>query len=241
MRFETGIKRFDALLGGGLPPGTASLVYGPPFVGKDVLSRLFALNAMRRGVPSLLVLTNGSASDQRKAFAALDPRYPELEKSGLAWYVDTYSRSIGAAEDHPSTEYVDSPINLNGISLAVNNAERKIIGQHPGHVMVFDSISTLIAYTNAQTTFRFLQVFVGKTKRAGATSMLLLDQGMHTEAEVQMCKHLADGVVEVKNEADKHLIHVQGLAAHDIPGWVEYRFSPGEFDITGSFAAGRIK
>lgn len=240
-RVETGVKRLDQLLGGGLPPGSASLVYGPPFVGRDVLARVFALNGMRRGVPAVVVLTDKSASDLRRAFLAMDPRYAEFEKAGLALYVDTYSKSIGAAEEHAATEYVDSPVNLNGMSLGVNNAERRIIGGHAEHNLVFDSVSTLIAYTNAQTAFRFLQVLIGKTRRAGATSMLLLDAGMHTEAEVQMVKHLADGVLDFKSENEKHLLHVSGLGAMEAAGWVEYKSTEKDFEITGSFAAGRIK
>jgi KaiC/GvpD/RAD55 family RecA-like ATPase len=162
---DTGVRRLDDMLDGGLPVNSCTLIYGPPFIGKEVLTRLFFLSGLRQGIPGILIVTGTAASDVRQQLALLDPKYPEWEKAGLAQFVDTYSKSIGAEDDSPVTEYVDGPVNLNAISLAVNNAQRKIIGEHATHRLVFDSVSTLVTYTNAQTTFRFLQVLVGKAKR----------------------------------------------------------------------------
>lgn len=188
-----------------------------------------------------MVLSGDAASDVRAQLAQIDPNFPDYEKRGLAHFVDTYSRSIGAEDAQPNCEYVDGPMNLNAVSLAVNNAQRKIIADHPAHRMVFDSLSTLVTYTNAQTTFRFLQVLVGKAKRAGATTMLLMEQGMHTDAEVQTFKHLCDGVVELKPDGAATTLHIMGIGITENRGWVEYKFSEKTFDVVGSFAAGRIR
>lgn len=240
-KVETGVRRLDDMLDGGLPLGSTTLVYGPPFIGKELLTRLYALAAWRKGIPAILVLTGDAASDVRAQLGQLDPKYVEYERRGLVHYVDTYSRSIGAEDDHPSTEYVDGPVNLNAVSLAVNNAQRKVIAEHAEHRLVVDSLSTIVTYTNAQTTFRFLQVLVGKAKRAGATSMLLLEQGMHADSEVQTFKHLADGVIEFRSEGATNLLNVMGLGVTENRGFVEYRFTPTTLDVTGSFAAGRIR
>ena len=240
-KIKTGVRRLDELLDGGLPPGSTTLVYGPPFIGKEVLTRLLLFAGWRKGIPGILVLTGDASSDVRKQLAEMDPDYPEFEKKGLVHFVDTYSRSIGAEDDHAYTEYVDGPVNLNAVSLAVNNAQRKIIAEHAEHRLVVDSLSTLITYTNAQTTFRFLQVLAGKAKRAGATTMLMLDQGMHTDADVQTFKHLADGVIELRTEGPLNFLHVMGIGVTENRGWVEYRFTPTNIEITGSFAAGRIR
>jgi KaiC/GvpD/RAD55 family RecA-like ATPase len=241
MSLSTGVRRLDELLGGGLPQGSASLVYGAPFIGKELLTRLYLLDGLRRGVPAILVLTGEAASDVRSELAEIEPAYPGWEAAGLVHIVDTYSRSIGAEDGHPHVEYVDGAVNLNAISLAVNNAQRKVIADHAEHRMVLDSVSTLVTYTNAQTVFRFLQVLLGKAKRAGATTMMLMDAGMHADAEVQTFKHLADGVIEVKTEGTANVMHVAGLGVTENRGWIEYRFTPREMEITGSFAAGRIR
>lgn len=238
-RLPTGVARLDELLDGGFPSGSAVLVYGPPFIGKEILTRTFLLEGARDGMPGVMVLTNAAASDVSLELAAMDPRFHEYEKAGLIHFVDTYSKSIGAEGEMPNAEYLDGPVNLNALALAVGNVQRKLIAKHPNHRLVFDSLSTLIAYTNPQTAFRFLQVLVGKAKRAGATSLLLLDQGMHTDAEVQMLKHLMDGIVEMKPNDTKFVTKVDGCGVTP-HGWIEYRFSPTEFEITGSFATGRI-
>lgn len=241
MKISTGVKRLDELLDGGLPQGSATLVYGPPFIGKETLARLFLCAGLRAGAPGILVVTGASAAEARAQMGALDPHYAEAEKGGLVRFVDAYSRSIGADEPSPGVEYVDGPFNLNELSTAVNTAQGKALQQDHGHRLVLDSVSTLIAYTNPQTTFRFLQVFLGKARRAGATSLLLLEKGMHSEADVQMIKHLMDGVVEFKCENTKDFLHVEGIGVTEDRGWVEYRFTERTIELTGSFAAGRIR
>jgi KaiC/GvpD/RAD55 family RecA-like ATPase len=240
-KVEIGVRRLDDLLEGGLPPLSTTLVYGPPFLGKELLTRLYLLNGLRQGVPAILILTGQATSDVRQQLAQIDPAYPEYEKEGLVQFVDTYSKSIGAEDDFPHAEYVDGPVNLNAVSLAVNNAQRRLIAEHPAHRMVYDSVSTTITYTNAQTTFRFLQVLVGKAKRAGATTMLLLDQGMHSDPEVQTFKHLSEGVIEVRADGSANFLQVSGIGVTENRGWVEYRFGEKQFDVTGSFQAGRIR
>lgn len=241
MRVETGVRRLDDLLEGGLPPQSATLVYGPGFLGKEVLAKLYFLHGLAKGEPGILLLTGQAASDVRAELARMDPRYPQWEKQGLAHFVDAYSKSIGAEDDHPYAEYVDGPVNLNAVSLAVNNAQRKLIADHPHHRLVVDSVSTLVTYSNAQTVFRFLQVLVGKARRAGATTLLLLQAGMHADAEVQTFKHLVDGVLEVRPEGPSNFLQVVGVGITENRGWVEYRWTDRTFDVTGSFAAGRIR
>ncbi len=241
MNVGTGIRRLDELLGGGIPPGRIALVYGPPFVGKETLAKRFFLEGLRNGEPSVMVVTQESATDLRDDFLANEPAYKEADAAGLARFVDTYSRSIGIEDATPGIEYVDSLMDLNALSLAVRNVERVIVPEHGAYRLIVDSASTLAAYTNAQTTFRFLQVLVGKAKRAGATTMFLLDEGMHQEADVQMFKHLADGAIELKAEGEKFMLRASGLGTGQNRGWIEYRFTDTELEITGSFAAGRIR
>ena len=236
-----GVRRLDDLLSGGVPLQSCTLLYGPPFIGKEVLARSFFLHGLSQDIPGILVLTGAAASEVRKHLAEIEPRYSEWEKAGLAQFIDTYSSSIGAEDTADNVQYVDGSVNLNALSLAVNNAQRRIIGDHPHHRLILDSLSTLVTYTNAHTTFRFLQVLVGKAKRAGATSVLLLEHGMHTDAEVQMFKHLTDGVIELKSEGSNLTLSVIGIGVTENPGWVEYRFNERSVEIIGSFAAGRIR
>jgi len=240
-RMSTGVKRLDALLSGGIPTGAAALVYGPPFLGKEVLARRFLLASMKAKVPAIDVLTNVAAADVRKSLSDSEAGYEALEKEHLLRFVDTYRRSIGAADKFPDATYLDNAMDLNGIALAVNKVQADLIAKHDRHALVLNSVSTLIAYSNAQTAFRFLQTLIGRTRRVGATSLYLMDHGMHSEADVQMFKHLMSGTIELREAAGKTQVKVEGLGAPSGPGWVDYKFDDKSFEITGSFAAGRIR
>lgn len=53
---DSGIDRLDAMLGGGLEPGTSALILGPSGVGKSSLATLFAVSAARKGQRAALFL-----------------------------------------------------------------------------------------------------------------------------------------------------------------------------------------
>ena len=101
----------------------------------------------------------------------LDEKFLTYEKTGLVKYIDIYSASIQAKEDDPHVEFVDSALDMSGISSAINNAQKDIIGKSDTHRLILDSLSTLLAYSDAKAVFRFLQVLGGRCKRAGATSL----------------------------------------------------------------------
>ncbi len=239
-RLPTGIRRLDQLLGGGIAPGSAVLVYGPPFLGKEVLARRFFQTSVENGVPGVYVLTNAASTDVRKLMAT-SPPYAAAESARLARFIDTYSRAIGAEDNSRDTEFLDGALDLNGVTLAVNKAQAGIIAEHDAHAFVLDSISTLVAYSNPATAIRFLQTLIGRTRRVGATGLFLMDQGMHADADVQMFKHLMTGVIEVRDSGGKPQLRIEGLGAPVGVGWVDYKFDTYNVDITGSFAAGRIR
>src|SRR5206468_4046983 len=52
-KVKTGIPRLDDLMFGGIPFGTNASVYGPAYVGKEVLVNLFMAEGLKKGVPVL--------------------------------------------------------------------------------------------------------------------------------------------------------------------------------------------
>lgn len=240
MKATTGVKQLDMLLEGGLQERDRVLLYGPSFQGKEVLARQAVVANLHQGIPVVMLLTNGTVDDVRGALRLMDPDYDKYEEDGLIWFVDAYSRSIGIDDAEPRVQYVDSAVDLNGLSLALNKVQAQVIKEHDDHVMVLDSASTLVLYSNAQATFRFLQVLLGRARQAGAVCLVLLDHGMHSEAEVQMFRHLVDGVFEARDTKDRPQLRVEGLSVTRNPGWIDYRFTDKLFELTGSLAAGRI-
>lgn len=243
MTSPTGVKRLDELLGGGVPDGSTTLIHGPAFSGKDVLAHLFVLEGVRAGTPGVIVLTDDAASEVSAGLAEIDENVPRYEEEGLLWYVDAFAESVSGVEDpHPRTAYVDSVVNLNALTRAMSDVQRQIVADHDRHRMVFDSVTTLVVNTNAQTAFRFLQVFLGRTRKAGGTSQILLEGGIHEPSEVRLIQHLSDGTVETRREADDSTqLRVEGFGLNKTPGWVDYEYSDSTFEIVGGFGVGRIR
>lgn len=241
MTHPTGSKRLDQLLAGGIPGKSRALMYGPSYQGKEILSRQVALHTLQGGHPVVIVLTNETAADCILQLRAMDPEVDSALADGTLLFVDTYANSIGVDEPHPNVEYVESALDLNGITIALNKQQGRVLGKHDEHLVIFDSVSTLVLYSNAQSTFRFLQILVGKARQVGAASLVLLDAGMHSDPEVQMFRHLCDGAIEIEADGSKTRLRVTGLSSKRAAGWLDARFSDTKFDVVGSLAAGRIQ
>ena len=131
------------------------MLYGPPFVGKEVILNLFVLEGLKQGIPAIMILTDATSAEKRNELTTIDPDYPKYEEQGLVAYVDSYSRSIGDTSEDAHTHYVDGNVNLNAIGVAANEAEAKLLGKGEHLRLSFHSLSTLIAFVNAPATFRF--------------------------------------------------------------------------------------
>src|SRR5688572_10239462 len=108
-RLSTGNARLDVLLGGGYPAGAATLLYGPPFVGKQVLQQLAFTSAACRGIPSTFILHGMTAEAMSLRLRALEPAFADAERAGVVSYVDAHSHFLGEAAEHPNAVYVADP------------------------------------------------------------------------------------------------------------------------------------
>jgi KaiC/GvpD/RAD55 family RecA-like ATPase len=238
---STGAPRLDDLLEGGLPEGSATLFAGAPVLGKELVARLFILHGLRHGRPAIVVLGSRTAGEARAELTQLDPRFPDYERVGLVRFIDLYTRYAGVATEARSTELLEGPGDLDGLLTTLARHLGAMAGKRGGPSLVVDSVSTLAAFQEPARVFRALHQAAGKARACHATALLLLERGMHAEHEVAMFKHLASGTIEVRNQNAKNLVRVEGHLVTEDRGWVEYRFTPREFEITGSFSGGRIR
>lgn len=233
---STGSTRLDNLLGGGYPGGTATLLYGPPFTGKQVLQLSAVAAAAVRRVPATVVLHGMSADTASERLRRIDPRVAEAEAAGLLGYVDVQSRFLGEAAAHPHAVYVDDP--HDGVALAKAVASR--LAAAPG-LLAIQSASTILMDLGPARAFQFLRNVVGRVQRQGGVGLMVLQAGMHPDSEVQMAKHVCGGMLELRKKGEAHCLHVEGLETSVArPGWIEYEATARAFKLTGSFAARTI-
>jgi len=239
-KIKTGTPRLDDLLLGGIPFGANVLVYGPPFTGKEVLMSVFIAEGLKKGVPAIWVMTEKSPKEIREEMMFVLSGYEEYEKRGLVKYVDAYSRSMGDESQDPYTEYIESPTDYESIQKAIESVSKAFKEKHQYYRVAFRSISTLIAYLDPGTAFRFLSPVVGRRKRDGAVAMYTIEKGVHGEQEIQMIGSLMDGMIEFKVENLNTFLAVKGIC--DVQSRAFIRYSASKSNVTiGSFSLDHIR
>ena len=239
-KVKTGTGRLDDLLMGGLPFGTNVLVYGPPFMGKEVLVNNFVFEGLAKGIPVVWVVTDKTPHEIRDEMKFVKSGFEEYEKLGLVTFVDSYSRSMGDTSNDANVIYVDAPTDFQGIQNGVEEATKRALEKHKYYRFVFRSISTMIAYLDSATAFRFLNPIAGRRKRDKAVSMYLIEKGMHGDQEIQMVGSLMDGMVDFKVENLNTFLCVKGIGDVQSRAWIRYTTTKSAVNI-GSFALDHIR
>jgi KaiC/GvpD/RAD55 family RecA-like ATPase len=199
-----GIPKLDERLR--LPENGNILVIGPPGMEKMAVAFQF--------------IGSGLANKQNGIFITTDMAPEEIENRGgdYGWrlfsytdkslyFVDCYSWTLGSAlKSKRADTIVPGPSALNDLSIGITQAMQKAFKQPSANRAVFQSISTLLLYNNPEIAFRFVQITGARMKSAGASTMFLLESGMHEEKAVTTLKHLMDGYIEIKNEGGKWML-----------------------------------
>ena len=239
-KVKTGTSRLDDLLLGGIPFGSNVLIYGPPFTGKEVLMNSFIADGLKKGVPAIWVITEKSAKEIRDEMMFVISGYEEYEKRGLVRYIDTYSRSMGDESQDPYSDYIDAPTDYESIQKAIETVSKDLLSRHEYYRLGFRSISTLIAYLDPNTAFRFLSPVVGRRKRDKAVSMFTIEKGVHGEQEIQMLGSLMDGMIEFKLENLNTFMSVKGICEVQSRAFIRYSATKSGLNI-GSFSLDHIR
>lgn len=239
-KVKTGNPRLDDLLLGGIPFGSNVLIHGPPFIGKEVMVNQFIAEGLKKGIPAIWILTDKGPNDVREEMKYVMSGYEEYERLGLVRYVDSYSRSMGDTSQDPYVTYIEEPTDHDGIMDAVEKIAKEFKEKHEYYRLAFRSISTLIAYSDINTAFRFLSPFCGRRKRDKAVSLYVVEKGMHSEQEIQMMGSIMDGMIDFKVDQLKTYFAVIGICEVQSRAYIRYTASKSGLTI-GSFALEHIR
>ncbi len=241
-KVRSGVRRLDDLLYGGFPAGAQVLVNGPAHTGKDVLGRLFSIEGLRAGIPTIWVVTDKTWRQVRDDLEALYPKFAEAERTGMLRYVDVYTLSVSSPAPAPGVRFL-SPSDkavLEQLGQAVNGFAEELKEKFHGYRLVFESVSTITAYLDTTATFRFLQPFVGRRKIDHSVGYYVLESGMHSEADLETLEHMVDGSLNLKIEQMKTFLAVRGIGDAQARSWVGYTFTKRSFNL-GSFSLEHIR
>ncbi|MBE0521144.1 MAG: recombinase RecA [Candidatus Methanoperedenaceae archaeon] len=229
--FMLGIKELDSITGS-IKKGSNIMLIGPPMSGKEtILNNIMYNGAVKNGNAVIKVTTRNPASQILEWFNENNMSLPD-SKIGI---IDCITKTIGKeAVETENIKIANSPVDLTGIGVKISQFFedffiKKKIAEIQLHV---DSLSTLMMYSNIQTVFRFLHVFTGRIKAAGAMGLFLVEDGMHDEKDIITLKQLFDGLIEVKIENDSNFIRVVGLSSKPTP-WFEFEIDGARIKILG--------
>jgi len=239
-KVKTGIPRFDDLLLGGMPIGSNIMIHGPPFIGKEVMANIFVVEGLRKGIPTIFVLTDKTAKIVREEMKYVVSGYEEYEKIGLVRYVDTYSRAMGDDAQDKYTVYIDEPNDHEKLGTVVESIAQEFKEKHEYYRLIFRSVSTLIAYSDPNQAFRFLSPLCGRRKRDQAVSLFIVEKGMHSEPEIQMLGSIMDGMVDFKVDQLKTFFAIKGISDVQSRNYIRYTATKSALTI-GSFALDHIR
>jgi len=173
--------------------GSNIMVIGPPLIGKVSLVKEIVWGEIEKGSGVIYVTTKETGEEILREFENVDIRV-----------IDCVSKlAISDVSDTENIKRVASPLDLTGISVGVNKFLEEYFKQGKTAVIVFDSLSNLLMYSNLQTVFRFLHVLTTRIRAAKAKAIYIVEEGMHDEKTVATLKQIFNGVIELKEENDK--------------------------------------
>ena len=169
-----------------------------PLVGKVSLIKKILRDEIGRGLGVIYVTTKETGEEILKQFENADVRV-----------IDCVSKlAISDVTDTEKIKRVASPLDLTGISVGVNKFLEEYFKQGKTAIVVFDSLSNLLMYSNLQTVFRFLHVLTTRIRAAKAKALYIVEEGMHDEKTVATLKQIFNGVIEMKEEDNKRFFRL---------------------------------
>ncbi len=195
---NTGIAELDPLIGGGLKEKSNVLVIGPPGIEKLSIALKFMEAGAEMGDGLLYITTDVAPTD-------IESQNAKISGDGVI-FIDCYSWTLGSHENTRKDILVPGPSALNDLSIGIAQAMQKLFKPEKKVRVVMQSLSTLLLYNNPEVVYRFTQITGARLKASNATTLFLIEEGMHDEKVEATIKHLVDAVIEIKNEEGKVLV-----------------------------------
>ena len=217
--YSLGIDKLDENIKG-IRSGSNIMMIGPPMSGKEAIINDIVYSGLKSGDAAVIVTTREPGENVIDWFDYNNLEIP-LDHLGI---VDCVTKTLGVpTSETDNIKRASSPVDLTGIGVKISQFledfwMKKNIRKTR---LCIVSLSTILMYSNIQTVFRFLHVFTGRVKAAGAIGIYVVEEGMHDSQAIATLKQLFDGIIEIKQEQDNHYIRIVGLGKKPSP-WYEY-------------------
>ncbi len=227
--YTLGIKELDNAIGG-IRKGSNIILIGPPMSLKKVILYNIMYHGTTKDENAIITVTTNESGTQILDWLKENKLLLPLSRIGI---IDCTTKSLGGnAVENENIKMASSPVDLTGIGIRISQffedfQTKKNIRKIQLHI---NSLSTILMYSNIHTVFRFIHVFTGRIKAAGAIGIFVMESGMHDEQAIATLKQLFDGVIEIKTENDVDYIRIIGLSSKPTP-WFEYAITGAKLKI----------
>lgn len=181
--------------------GDDLLIRGPAMSGKQTVAYRAFVAAADDAVP-ICVTTTDRSDRVRATFDAAGGDGDRLV------VVDAVSRQSGIEDrTQPRTRYAASPADLTGIGMALTSVLENLNRQP---VVLVDSISSLLLYSELNLVFRFLHLLTGRIEAAGGRTIQLLNTDSHSSQELASVAQLFELLVDVRFDDSSRTVRLRG-------------------------------
>lgn len=199
---ESGIPGLDELLRtavdydlGGIPLNTATLVYGPPKVGKSIFSYQFTYHGLELEEPCLYLTNDHGMREMQQNMIDFGWFLQNALEKELIYVIDTISALSGANIETTNT-YKTSKINdPTDLMVKVGLGTRFVFKKSDRFRSVFDSLTTPLAFNPEPLVIRFLKTYIRRLKEAGGTILITYTEGVADNKTEKLLKSLFENVI----------------------------------------------
>ena len=197
-RLSTGIADLDIVMEGGYLNPANLIILGPSGTEKAAFAYHFA--GAGKDENAYIICGNSSPADIMKKASKMGIELDNVK------FIDCYSSTLGRseAEGSENIKVIAGPSALNDISLALNEAMNESSGKRMR--VVFDTLSTFVLYNSKDSIRKFLSVIGGRLRNAQATTLYLVDEGVHDRQLFSLLEHGMDDTITIVDKAGKFFL-----------------------------------
>lgn len=173
-RISSGVQGLDKEIGGGLPEGTTTMVYGPPKTGKSVFAFHFLLESVRTAEPCLFVTTDYVSEELSRRMSSFGWDIHDALRKGTIRLVDMTSTQLKKHVEVSSGSLMFvSVADLPDLVTQSTDFLKLLSQRGTGFRVVLDSLTPLFIYNPPMIVAKFLRQFALRMKSAGSIGVVV--------------------------------------------------------------------
>ncbi|MEW5936386.1 MAG: RAD55 family ATPase [Candidatus Thermoplasmatota archaeon] len=221
---STGIQDLDAMLGGGIVPGTFCILDGDPMSAVHHLALEYARHGLRSGEGCVYLCTKEFGENILQEIML-----GGVPQVGLLSIIDAYTALADPdVTDTDAIQYVSSVSDLPKLTHVVVQAMSKLYTAGVMQQrMVIESVDTLKMYLSIQAIYRFLFFIKAKVKAFKGTALVVFSTDLCPEQDRRVLLELADIVIRMESATSS----VRVMIPSKVPTTGKYSANSGALTI----------